>query len=86
MVLGGSHELGRGLSATASATGERLSRNSTTFNLPYHMVASGTLSYAMGEGMTLAGTYSHISYREEPGESAGSVEVNRGIVELRKVF
>ncbi|HBG07898.1 MAG: hypothetical protein A2075_19005 [Geobacteraceae bacterium GWC2_58_44] len=88
--LGGSHELQRGVSASISATGERLSRSSSTstssLNLPYRLVASASVNWAMAEGTTLGGTYSHISYREEPGESAGSIEVNRGIVELRKSF
>ena len=84
--LGGSHELGHGFTAGLSALGERLSRHSAIFNLPYHLVGTGTLSYLVSEGFTLGVSYSHISYRDELGDSSGSIEVNRGLVEVRKVF
>jgi hypothetical protein len=86
VTLGASHELSPGLTGGVTLLGERLSRDSVVFNLPYHLVASASLQYILAEGLTLGVLYSHISYRDDLGSSTGSIEVNRGIVELRKSF
>jgi hypothetical protein len=88
VTLGGSHELLTRLRGSANLIGERLSRSDSTFtsNLPYHLVIGGALVYDLGEGLTLEGSYMHISYRENLSSSAGSIEVNRGVLEVRKLF
>jgi hypothetical protein len=91
LVASGNHELLPGLNAGLNATGERIGQSSLQTSTPsinsrYHLVASGFLSYLLAEGTTLSGTYTHVSYRQTLNASAGSIEVNRGVLELRKTF
>jgi hypothetical protein len=84
--LGGSYLVLPSLTGNLNLTGERLNRTSSFLGLPFHLVASGGLSYALGEGLAVSGTYTHISYRSKLDSSGGAIEVNRGILEVRKSF
>lgn len=93
LTLDGSQELLTGLIGKVSLLGERLSNQSSNSGEPisnanarYRLMGTGTLTWTIGDGVTLAGTYSHISYRNELDSDSGTIEVNRGILEVRKTF
>lgn len=78
----GRYELLPALTATLNLSGDRLDSSRDT-QLPYHLYGGLGLDYALSSHLVLGSNYSHISYRNHLDSAAGSVEVNRVIVEMR---
>jgi hypothetical protein len=81
----GRHEIMPSLTMNLSATAEHYYIISTG-DFPYRLVVTTGLTYAFNHDITLSMTYSYDTSRNEIGTTAGSKEINRGIVELKKVF
>lgn len=80
--LAGRYELRPGLTANLNLSGDRLD-STLPSDYPYHLTAGAGFEYALGTHVVLAANYTHISYRDNLDSAAGSVEVNRAIVEMR---
>ncbi|WP_136526850.1 TIGR03016 family PEP-CTERM system-associated outer membrane protein [Geomonas ferrireducens] len=80
--LTGRYELSSGLTANLNLSGDRLD-STLPRDYPYHLTAGAGFDYAMSTNVVLAANYTHISYRDNLDSAAGSVEVNRAIVEMR---
>lgn len=82
--VSGRYEFTGNLTGTLNLSGERYSPNS----IPYRFLANPTLNYALGQNLTMSFTYWHVSnFRNLDVNSPDfGPQVNRFIVELRKVF
>jgi hypothetical protein len=81
----GSYELRPSLIASLSATGYRV----TGFgpgDFPYHFTGVGALNYSFNHDLTAGVTYTHVMYRFKPEQNAGSLDVNRVVLNLVKAF
>ncbi|MBJ6723672.1 TIGR03016 family PEP-CTERM system-associated outer membrane protein [Geomesophilobacter sediminis] len=71
--------------ASLNVLGDRLSRK-TPEDYPYHLDATALVSYICNRDVTLALTYSWITYRYELKSDSGAKDINRVVAEIRKVF
>jgi hypothetical protein len=81
----GRYELLPGLTGNLAATGERFSIRTPT-DYPYRMTGTGGLSYAFNHDITLGLTYTYVIYLYGLDTTGGAKEINRAVVEVRKVF
>ena len=81
----GRYELLQNLTANLSATGERFNRK-TAADYPYRFTGIAGLKYAFNHDITLALTYSYVTNLYDLDTTAGAKEINRAIVEVKKVF
>ena len=81
----GSAELRPSLTATLSASGDKV-KGLAPGDYPYHFTGVGALSYAFNHELTAGLSYTHVIYRFQPDQSTGSVDVNRVVLDLKKVF
>jgi len=79
------HEVFQSLSANLTATAERLYSN-TLSDYPYHLNATGGLSYLFNYDITLSLNYTYDAQRYGIDNSNGSIDTNRVVVEVRKIF
>lgn len=81
----GRHEIIPDLTMSLNATAEHyyLQRSG---DYPYHFYATAGLAYAFNHDVTLSLTYSYDTYRYTVDSTSGANEINRGIVEVKKVF
>lgn len=79
------HEVSQGLTGSLSATAERFYQD-VSAGYPYHFIGSSGLSYAFNHDITLSLTYSYETNRYNIDSSAGGRDINRGIVEVKKIF
>lgn len=70
------------LNLTLGLSGDRLTGDPPTV-YPYHLNGSFALDYTLSTHLVLGANYTHISYRRHLDSTAGAVEVNRAIVEMR---
>jgi len=82
---GGHYEVLQDLTASLSATADRTSRLSQS-DTPYRFLGVLGLSYAFKKDLTLGVTYTYATYRQDLDTSAGSINVNKAVVEVKKVF
>jgi len=82
---GGHYEVLENLIASLSATAERTSRLSQS-DTPYRFLGVMGLSYAFKKDLTLGVTYTYATHRQDLDTSAGSVDVNKAMVEVKKIF
>lgn len=78
----GRYELLRDLTATLNLSGDRLD-STLPRDRPYHLTGGIGFDYALSAQLVLGANYTHISYRDNLDSAAGSIEVNRAIVEMR---
>lgn len=81
----GNYEVFQDLTASLSATGERLSRL-TVADYPYQFTGVAGLSYALKDELTLGLTYTHVNYLLDLDTTAGEKVINKVVVELKKSF
>jgi hypothetical protein len=81
----GRYEILQHLTANLAVTAERFYFNTGT-GFPYHLNATGGLSYAFKHGIALSLNYTYDTQRNDLGNTAGAIETNRVVVELRKMF
>ncbi|QEM68671.1 TIGR03016 family PEP-CTERM system-associated outer membrane protein [Geobacter sp. FeAm09] len=82
----GRHEVVESLTASLNATAERYYQNGLRGEYPYHFIATGSLAYAFNHDITLTLTYSYETNRDDINSSTNARDINRGIVEIRKIF
>jgi hypothetical protein len=81
----GRYEVLQDLTASLSATAERTSRLSPS-DTPYRFLGTLGLSYAFKKDLTLGVSYTYATYRQDLDTSAGSINVNKAVVEVKKIF
>lgn len=79
------YELSPRLTATADATGDRVSGMTPT-DYPYRINGSVGVGYLFKDDLTASLSYRHVQYRHELGSASGARKTNRVIAELRKSF
>lgn len=91
--IGGHYEIlekvNLGLSATAEHTDYRSHTSNSNYyndNLPYRFIGSARLSYAFKDDLTLGLTYIYTTNLHDLDTTSDAEEVNRAIVEIRKIF
>ncbi|MSN27141.1 MAG: TIGR03016 family PEP-CTERM system-associated outer membrane protein [Geobacter sp.] len=63
-----------------------LGTGNTGTNFPYHLSATAGLSYALNYDIKLSLRYTYDTYRNDLENAKGSNDINRGYVEVKKVF
>ena len=81
----GSYEVLQSLTVNLGVSAERFSRT-TPADLPYRFTGSGGLSYAFKNELTLGLNYSYVTELYDLDTTAGANEINRVILEVKKVF
>lgn len=81
----GRYELMQSLTANAAATFERFSIRTPT-EYPYRLTGTCGLNYAFNYGVSLGLTYTYVTYLYGLDTTDGSKEINRAVVEVKKVF
>ncbi len=81
----GRYEIMQDLTANLSATGERFSRV-TAVDYPYRFTGVAGLSYALKNDLTLGLTYTHVNNLLDLERNAGSYQVNKVVLEVKKAF
>lgn len=81
----GRYEILQSLTANVTATGERFSRLTAT-DYPYRFTGVAGLSYALKDDLTLGLTYTHATYLFDLDTTAGSKQINKAVVEMKKAF
>jgi len=81
----GRYEIMQDLTANLGATGERFS-GTTTDDYPYRFTGVAGLSYAFKNELTLGLTYTHVSNLYDLDTTAGSNQINKAVVEVKKAF
>jgi hypothetical protein len=81
----GRYEIMQDLTANLGATGERFSQK-TAADYPYRFTAVAGLSYALKNELTLGLTYTHVSNLYDLDRTAGSSQINKAVVEVKKAF
>ena len=93
----GRYEVMEGLNATLAVTAERyygqgvnptaVSPEQITINgLRYHLYATSGLSYSFNHDITVSLNYTYETYRNDLNDATGAIDINRGIVQVRKSF
>jgi hypothetical protein len=87
----GRHEILQDLTANLTATGERFSEITvpvvvTSADYPYRFTGVAGLSYAFKDELTLSLTYTYVKYLLDLDTTAGSIQINKAVVEVRKAF
>jgi hypothetical protein len=72
---------GQGIEAAALSP-----EQSTITDFRYHLYAASGLSYSLNHGITVSLNYTYETYRNDLNNATGAIEINRGIVEVRKSF
>lgn len=81
----GRYEIQQNLTANLSASGERFSRI-TASDYPYRFTGVAGLNYVMKNELTLGLTYTHVNNLLDLDTTAGSYQVNKAVVEVKKSF
>jgi hypothetical protein len=80
-----SYEVLSSLTANLVLTAERFSQQ-TGATLPYRFIGNGGLSYAFKNDLTLSLIYTYTTELQNLETTDGSKQINRAILELKKVF
>jgi len=80
------YEVLPGLNANLDLTTEHFGQQAGSSNLPWRFVGNGGLSYAFKNELTLGLTYTYTTELRDLNTLVGSKQVNRAILELKKVF
>jgi opacity protein-like surface antigen len=81
----GRYEILQDLTASVVATGERFSKKTDT-DYPYRLTGTAGLSYAFKNELSLALSYTYVTNRHDLNSTAGANEINKAIIEIKKVF
>ena len=81
----GRYEVLPSLTASLGVTSERFKQESIT-DYPYRFTFTSGLSYAFKNELTLGLTYTYVTYLYHVWDTSTSNDINRAIVEVRKVF
>jgi len=81
----GNYDVLDNLKASLSATSERYSVQSAA-DYPYRYIGTAGLSYTFKDDLTLGLTYSYITSMHDLDTTADAKQINRVVVEVRKVF
>jgi hypothetical protein len=86
----GRYEVLQNLSANISANGEHFGSSTATTtattSYPYRFTCSAGASYLLNNDLTLGVTYTYIVQRSDLDSAAGANEINKGVVEVKKLF
>jgi hypothetical protein len=81
----GKYEVSQDLTASLYATVERTNRLLAS-DTPYRFTGALGLSYAFKKDLILGVTYTYVTNRQELDTTAGSIDINKAVVELKKTF
>lgn len=81
----GRYEVLPSLTANLAATAERFSQL-TVADYPYRFTGTAGLNYAFNHDITLTLTYIYVTNLYDLDTTAGAKEINRAIVEVKKIF
>ncbi|MGB9081954.1 MAG: TIGR03016 family PEP-CTERM system-associated outer membrane protein [Desulfuromonadaceae bacterium] len=81
----GRYEVLQNLTAKLTMIGERFSQNKAT-DYPYRFTGVAGLNYALKDELTLGLTYTYVNYLLDLDTTAGSYQINKAVVDLKKVF
>jgi uncharacterized protein (PEP-CTERM system associated) len=93
----GRYEVMDGLVATLAATAERYygqgvdstvisTEQSKVTGFRYHLYATSGLSYSLNHDITVSLNYTYEIYQNYVGDGTGAIQINRGILAVRKSF
>jgi len=84
----GRYEILQHITANLAATAERFyfSTPNIGTDFPYHLNATGGLSYAFKHDIALTLNYTYDTQRNDINTASGAIETNRVVVEVKKTF
>ena len=83
--LTGRYDILSQLTANATASGEHFNKK-TASDLPYRVSGVAGLSYQFKDELTLALTYTYVNNLQNLDTTAGSNQINKAVLELKKSF
>lgn len=81
----GRYEILQKLTTNLTMIGERFSHNSAA-GYPYRFTGVAGLNYVFKDELTLGLTYSYVSNLQDLDTTAGSYQINKAVIELKKSF
>ena len=81
----GRYEVMQDLTASLTASGERFSKK-TVFDYPYRFNGVAGLSYALKNELTVGLTYTYVINLLDLDTTAGSKQINKAAIDLKKSF
>lgn len=81
----GRYEVLQKLTANLTMIGERFSQNSAA-GYPYRFTGVAGLNYALKNELTLGLTYTYVNHLMDLERTAGSYQINKAVVDLKKSF
>jgi hypothetical protein len=81
----GRYEVIPSLTPNISVIAERFYMN-TGSEFPYHLYVTTGLSYAFNHDLTLSLNYTYFTKRFDLASATGSIQINKAVLELKKVF
>ncbi|MFZ2948390.1 MAG: TIGR03016 family PEP-CTERM system-associated outer membrane protein [Desulfuromonadaceae bacterium] len=85
----GRYEVLQSLTATLTAIGERFGRGVVTNTLtdrPYRFTGIAGISYALKNELTVGVTYTYVNNLLDLDRTAGSYQINKAVIDLKKIF
>lgn len=82
---GGNYEVLQDLTASFSVTAEKTTRLSSS-DTPYRLLGTLGLGYAFKKDLTVGVSYTYATYRQDLDTSAGSIDINKALLEVKKIF
>lgn len=82
----GSYELMESLVGSLVVTADRFYRESTVTDFQYHLNATAGLSYSFSRDLMASLNYTYATFRNDLNDATDAKEINRGIIELKKVW
>jgi hypothetical protein len=86
----GRYEVMQDITATLTTSVEKnnqpTARQQTTTDYHYRFTGSGGLNFAFNKDLTLGLTYTYATERYGFRDAAGATEINKGVVEVKKMF
>lgn len=89
VTAAGQYEVMHNITASLATSAEKYSRQINSINssdYPYRLTGSGGLSFAFNKDLTLNLTYTYATERFGISDAEGATEINRGIIEIKKMF
>jgi hypothetical protein len=81
------HNVTASLMASVEKYSQQTSTNSaSSTNYPYRFTGSSGLNFAFNKELTLGLTYTYATERYGFRDAAGATEINKGVVEVKKMF
>jgi hypothetical protein len=82
----GRYEVWENLIATLAVTAEHYYEQSAVTDFRYHLYATSGLIYSLNHDITVSLNYTYETDRNDLNDATGAIEINRGVVVVRKSF